>query len=233
VEPFLWFLQVFFGPSFDFDNGLYIKDTLRHLSTFRGVTPDIDGMFRVRNFSYTTSKIFLQDLSLWKTFKRRLDQDSPGLVYKTDLTITLPKDASDPFWTSTVNSFNWGTHDKSETECCEFVVTTYGGSIRDANWQATSLAIEIIRCTRKDGQLNFPQLKTYELNCPFFELGHDIHDLFRRNKPPDPVFWNEIGQRLDLKIKDSIEKESQRCITLLLRYYKVHSTFLIRISTYP
>jgi hypothetical protein len=165
--------------------------------------------------------VIVSDLPFWKTLKRTCSL-SCGKVYKTDLTITIPKDPTDAFWTNPAISPSWQMHGK----CYEFVVTRYGDSAPSANWRATTMAIEIIRCARNGGQFKFPQLQTYELDCPVYELGHSIHNLFRVDKPPGQEIWNKLNQRLDLKIKtyqESIGDESQKCILLLLKYYKVHS----------
>jgi hypothetical protein len=216
LEPLFRYLQAVYGPSFRFDNGSLIEEFRNPPPLIHEITTSKNGRLEVSNFEYETTQEFVRNLSVWKAL--RVAPKTDGSVWRSELTIIVPKNTSHPFWTGT--QFGWKHEDERDTEYYQFTVRKYGGSGPDANYQATASGIGLIRCARNNDKVNCPRRMSFVQPCPTLELGRRLHTLFQkkwRDVRESEGFWNEVKATLGEMIKE----ESRKHVLLLLKYYKV------------
>ena len=156
-----------------------------------------------------------------------LSESDCGKIFITELTVIVPTDAKHAFWTSTDSTdYSWDHENDHGTEFYECVMTKYGGSKVDAEWRATTSAIELIRCARNNYHVRTPLPTSYTSDCSVLKLGRKIYEEFQTKKQnfgsKGYMFWRQLNTRID----EMISTESRKNILLLLKYYKVHSISL-------
>jgi len=223
LEPLLHYLEANYGPSFYFDTGSRIREFTLPIIPIRGITLEKTGRLNIPNFHYNTCTKSVRELPFWSTLRTTINEKDSGKVFMTELTIIVPSDPSDPFWSST--DVTWNHENDDGTEYYECMITKYGGSRVDAEWRATTSAIELIRCARNNYQVMTPLSKSSPPDCTILELGRTLHNEFKTRRQDFTSKNRGFWRHLDGRLNQLISKESRENVLLLLKYYQVHPPF--------
>ena len=238
LSPVLLYLWAIYGPTCRFSDGLPIDDFVFLKRNVSGLVFQLSGKVKDHNFKYHNTEKSVNDEDFWdglnlpdsgnteeKTGNTARNENKPKKAKKihwTDLTVTVPADASHPFWKSGSYSYCWD-HTNEQIDTCKFSVRKCGGTRTDANWRATRLAMEFIQCVRDRTVPVFPSKPNPTVHpCRVLELGRQLHNLFLAHPESfedfsaDDDFW----KMAEGQVKRMTEGEDSE-IGLLLNYYLV------------
>jgi len=209
-EPFYGYLGALYGPVLRFDNGSPIVK-FQSQGELHGI-PVKRGRLTAKNFRYQHCGIVkVQTLPFWKSLKTH----TKSSIYRSHLYVRVPANAQHDFWMSNLYSWN------DNKEAFEFSVTKFGGSQEEADWWATTYAMEIIRCARADGVPTQPLSRPPKSDCEALRLCRRLHKLWEsgsksfEDPPANKDFWSQASATLDSMMEEYIK------FKLLLQYYKV------------
>jgi hypothetical protein len=213
------YLDVLYGPVRRFGDGAPMDAWKSQTRNIDGTAVDHQGRATAENFTYThiqsTKNLLTDEEGPVKELAKLNRFKCPEVkIHKITLTVQVPAHANDSFWTR--KSCSW----KSSEDRYPITVTKFGYTTQDANWWATSSAIEVIRCIREDGMPK-PFIRAPPRDCPALRLGRQLHNLWQsgsdsfKDFSQDTAFWSNAKSKLDAMIAEWTEFE------LLLKYYKV------------
>jgi len=239
LAPLFQYLQTFYGPTFRFENGMPIEDYKFSTPTVFGL-PLIKPIGRIRapNFRYDHRTEGVKKLHFWKLLAQRFpnvlsmdprDGEWSKNIHWVKVTVLVPKDRSHRFWENDI--YDWDYEAEPPTTHFQFQVEKAGGTLMDAYWRATRLAMEVIQCVRTRTNPVFPSMPPVQRSCSVYnEIGVKLHNLFKDNREPffrltdspgGRQLWPKTIRELDSMIEHA-SKRNLKCI-LVLKYYKVHS----------